>query len=315
METSLDLQNSNRALLWMRFVQKISLIFPREHCEAKFGQLQVLRRDKDALKYAPKVLQDQALKGSRSYSTSTRLRQREIQSAAPGQNDQSASVVADMISRAGEQAIERQPGLKFDMPTLPLPRTEMIKRRYDPLVEQFTKLLMRDGKLSLAQKVHHNISLLANCSLWLTSNVLQNMTYILDYLRTASPPKIDPRRRLMTSMPSPQLPLNPVLYLSLIVDSVAPLVKIRQQKGIQGGGASVPVPVPLALRQRRRAAIQWILDAADRRNDSRLAVRVAQELTAVAEGRSGIWDKRDQVHKLGVAGRSNLQTRTRPSRF
>jgi len=133
------------------------------------------------------------------------------------------------------------------------------------------------------------------------------MAFILDHLRTASPPQINPKRRLLTSLPPPQLPLNPVLFLNLIVDSVAPLIKIRQQKGIAGGGAAVQIPVPLAMRQRRRTAIKWILDAADRRRDSKFAVRVANELTAVAEGRSSVWEKREQVHKLGVAGRSNLK--------
>lgn len=70
-----------------------------------------------------------------------------------GPDDRSTSVVANMIAQATQEAVERQPGLKFDMPELPLPRTENFRHRYDPLVEQFTKLLMEDGKLSLAQKV------------------------------------------------------------------------------------------------------------------------------------------------------------------
>lgn len=53
---------------------------------------------------------------------------------------------------ATDQAIERNPGLKFDMPDR-LPKTEHFKSRYDPVVEQFTKLMMEDGKLSKAQKV------------------------------------------------------------------------------------------------------------------------------------------------------------------
>lgn len=53
---------------------------------------------------------------------------------------------------ATNQAIERDPGLKFDMPDR-LPKTEHFKNRYDPVVEQFTKLMMEDGKLSKAQKV------------------------------------------------------------------------------------------------------------------------------------------------------------------
>ncbi|KAH8700477.1 putative plasma membrane phosphate transporter Pho87 [Talaromyces proteolyticus] len=247
---------------------------------------EILRRDKDALKYAPKVLRDQAKKasGSRSYSTSARLGQ-EVQNSADSIEDPSVLAVADMITLATEDAIDRNPGMKFDTPA-PLSKSDHFKRRYDPVVEQFTKLLMEDGKLSLAQK---------------------NMEVILNHLRTSPPPKIDPRRRLLTTLPAPQLPLNPILYLNLLVDSVSPLIKIRQQKGLAGGGASVPMPVPLSMRQRRRTAIKWILDSADKRKDTDWAMRVANELMAVAEGRSGVWEKREQVHKVGISGRTNLQ--------
>lgn len=61
------------------------------------------------------------------------------------------------------------------------------------------------------------------------------------------------------------------------------------------------------MRQRRRAAIQWILEAAEKRRDSKLSTRVANELLAVAEGRSAIWDKRGQVHKQATTARANLR--------
>jgi ribosomal protein S7 len=252
---------------------------------------EILRRDKDALKYAPKVMQEQmlGLKGSRSYSTSATLRRQGLSGSASTQEDPSIAIVANMIAQVSREVEERPPGLKFDMPTTPLPKTENMRRRYDPLVEQFTKLLMRHGKLSVAQK---------------------NMAFILDHLRTTPPPHLHPTRRLLSAPPAPQLPLNPVLYLTLIVDSVAPLLKIRQQKGIAGGGAALQIPLPLALRQRRRTAIKWILDSAAKRRDSKLAQRVANELVSVAEGKSGVWDRREQVHKIGVAGRSNLKSVT-----
>jgi hypothetical protein len=114
---------------------------------------QILKRDKDALKYAPKVFfQDQNKKGSRSYSTSARLHQEVTQHPAGAPEDPSIASVASMIDLATEQAVERLPGLKFDLPS-PLPKTENVRSRYDPVVEQFTKLLMEDGKLSRAQKV------------------------------------------------------------------------------------------------------------------------------------------------------------------
>lgn len=45
------------------------------------------------------------------------------------------------------------PGHKFGLPSLPLPSTSNLKHRYDPVVEQFTKLIMRHGKLGQAQRV------------------------------------------------------------------------------------------------------------------------------------------------------------------
>jgi hypothetical protein len=98
------------------------------------------------------------LKGSRSYSTSATLRRQEVSGSASIQDDPSITVVANMIAQVTREMEERPPGLKFNMPATPLPKTENMRRRYDPLVEQFTKLLMRHGKLSVAQKVRGGIN-------------------------------------------------------------------------------------------------------------------------------------------------------------
>ena len=71
------------------------------------------------------------------------------------------------------------------------------------------------------------------------------------------------------------------------------------------------IPVPLGQRQRRRTAIQWILKAASNRRDKGsgkggLAQKVAEELIAVVEGRSGVWDRRNAIHKQGVSARANI---------
>ncbi|PWY82912.1 30S ribosomal protein S7 [Aspergillus heteromorphus CBS 117.55] len=253
---------------------------------------EILRRDKDAQKHAPKVMQDQMNRpsGSRSFSTSA-FRMQELQAnnnPSSSSDDASAALVANMIAQVTEQAAELHPGLKFPAPA-ELPRTENFRKRYDTVVDQFTKTIMRDGKLSKAQK---------------------NMSFVLDHLRTAPPPQINPRRRLVGAPPASQLPLNPVLYLTTIIDSVAPLLKLRQQKGIVGGGVSVQVPVPLTLRQRRRTAIMWIVEASEKRRDSQFAYRLANELVAVAEGRSGVWDKREHAHKLATSVRSNVSARS-----
>lgn len=47
----------------------------------------------------------------------------------------------------------QNPGHKFGLPKRPWPEGFNMKKRYHPVLEQITRLLMRDGKLSVAQRV------------------------------------------------------------------------------------------------------------------------------------------------------------------
>ena len=142
------------------------------------------------------------------------------------------------------------------------------------------------------------------------------MAFILNHLRTAPPPTLNPARPLIPGAPPPShLPLNPVLYLTVAIDSVAPLLRIRSQKGAAGGGASLQIPVPLGIRQRRRQAVQWILAAANKKKSrgsgrGLFARRIAEELISVVEGKSSAWERRGLVHKSGTSARMNLNYRT-----
>lgn len=99
-----------------------------------------------------------------------------------------------------------------------------------------------------------------------------------------------------------------------MLDSVAPLVKVRQLKGMAGGGKTLPIPVPLGVKLRRRTAIKWILDSADKRTEIRLADRVSREIINVAEGMSSVWEKRLLVHRVAVSSRINVRVMLQPRR-
>ncbi|CAK7266065.1 hypothetical protein SEPCBS57363_001907 [Sporothrix epigloea] len=176
-----------------------------------------------------------------------------------------------------------------------LPSIGKVQDRYAELISQLTRLMMRHGKLAKAQR---------------------EMAMILNYLRTAPTPKLDPAHPLLPGHPpAGQLPLNPVVYLTFAIDSVAPLIRIMQLSGAAGGGRSLPVPVPLAQRQRRRAAFMWILESVSKKQSrgsgrNTFATRIAEEIVAIAEGRSGLWDKRLQLHKQGTASRINTAALT-----
>ncbi len=83
---------------------------------------------------------------------------------------------------------------------------------------------------------------------------------------------------------------------------------MRSQRGAAGGGVALPIPVPLRQRQRRRIALKWMLDAVEKRaaGGRPFALRMAEEVVAVVEGRSGVWEKRAAVHRAGVAARANV---------
>ena len=141
------------------------------------------------------------------------------------------------------------------------------------------------------------------------------MALILNYLRTTAPPNVHPSRPLLEGYsPAARLPLDPVRYLRLAIDSIAPLLRLRSQRGGAGGGVALQIPVPLSERQRRRTAVMWILNAVEKKRSkgsgrSRFAHKVAEELVAIVEGRSGLWERRGQLHKQGVSARANLNVR------
>lgn len=56
-------------------------------------------------------------------------------------------------SSTAEWGDMQNPGHKFGLPKKPYPEGFNMKKRYHPVLEQLTRLLMRDGKLSVSQRV------------------------------------------------------------------------------------------------------------------------------------------------------------------
>ncbi|KAH6647438.1 ribosomal protein S7 domain-containing protein [Truncatella angustata] len=191
---------------------------------------------------------------------------------------------------AREGLFDEEAGHKFGMP-VPPGKHDKLQDRYPALIHQVTRLLMRDGKLSQAER---------------------HLALTLNFLRISPAPKVNPQKPLLPGAPPPeQLPLNPVLYLTLAIDSVAPLMRIKNMKGMAGGGMALEIPEPLSVRQRRRTAMLWILDVVNKKKSrgsgrTQFASRLAEELIAVVEGKSSVWDKRQIVHKMATASRANL---------
>lgn len=110
-------------------------------------------------------LKQSAPKGSRKFSTSAlrlRLLREGWKQSSPRASRQfstDSKLRQEALTTSENQAIVQ--GHIFDLPALPLPPNSNLKHRYDPIVKQFTNLMMRDGKLSKAQRVCPSVPLIS----------------------------------------------------------------------------------------------------------------------------------------------------------
>ena len=131
--------------------------------------VQILQRDAEAQDKAPEVMkQDMNSKsgsttkppsGSRSFSTSARRNATELQATSNPEGPPPDMAQFQGTRIVGLEYPDAGFGHKFPLPDLkPLGKAVNFKKRYDPVVEQVTRSLMRDGKLSRAQKVWDKFS-------------------------------------------------------------------------------------------------------------------------------------------------------------
>jgi small subunit ribosomal protein S7 len=110
----------------------------------------VVKNDESAKENLPKVLKEDLNstrpKGTRSFSTIARQHM-EMTSLEPQ--------ASSNIPITNDEA---------PAPGIPIPRDLMMKHRYDPLVEQMTNLIMRDGKKATAQRVRDSDRLERSCA-------------------------------------------------------------------------------------------------------------------------------------------------------
>jgi len=94
---------------------------------------------------------------------------------------------------------------------------------------------------------------------------------------------------------------DPVEVFSQAVQNVKPVVEV---KGRRVGGANYQVPVEVRPVRRVALAMRWIREAAQKRGEKSMTVRLAGELQEAAEGRGGAMKKREEVHRMADANKA-----------
>jgi len=88
---------------------------------------------------------------------------------------------------------------------------------------------------------------------------------------------------------------------TLALNNVKPVVEVKSRRV---GGANYQVPVEVRPVRRMALAMRWLREAAVKRSEKSMALRLAGELMDAAEGRGGAMKRRDEVHRMAEANKA-----------
>ncbi len=94
---------------------------------------------------------------------------------------------------------------------------------------------------------------------------------------------------------------DPVEVFTQAMQNVKPVVEVKSRRV---GGANYQVPVEVRPVRRLALAMRWIREAAQKRGEKSMTVRLAGELQEAAEGRGGAMKKREEVHRMADANKA-----------
>jgi small subunit ribosomal protein S7 len=94
---------------------------------------------------------------------------------------------------------------------------------------------------------------------------------------------------------------DPIEVFTAALSNVKPMVEVKSRRV---GGANYQVPVEVRPIRRMALSMRWIREAAVKRSEKSMALRLAGELLDAAEGRGGAMKKRDEVHRMAEANKA-----------
>ena len=94
---------------------------------------------------------------------------------------------------------------------------------------------------------------------------------------------------------------DPLAVLEQALENVRPMVEVKSRRV---GGATYQVPVEVCSERRTTLAMRWVLDAARKRGENTMALRLAGELADAAESRGGAVKKREDTHRMAEANKA-----------
>ncbi|HHO59532.1 MAG TPA: 30S ribosomal protein S7 [Thiotrichales bacterium] len=94
---------------------------------------------------------------------------------------------------------------------------------------------------------------------------------------------------------------EPTEVLDKALENVSPMVEVKSRRV---GGATYQVPVEVRSNRRQTLAMRWLIEAARKRGEKSMQLKLAGELMDAAENRGNAVKKREDTHRMAEANKA-----------
>ena len=94
---------------------------------------------------------------------------------------------------------------------------------------------------------------------------------------------------------------DPMGILDSALENVAPMVEVKSRRV---GGATYQVPIEVRSTRRQALAMRWLIEAARKRGEKSMQLKLAGELMDASEQRGSAVKKREDTHRMAEANKA-----------
>lgn len=94
---------------------------------------------------------------------------------------------------------------------------------------------------------------------------------------------------------------EPMEVLDKALENVSPMVEVKSRRV---GGATYQVPIEVRISRRQTLAMRWLIDAARKRGEKSMQLKLAGELMDASENRGNAVKKREDTHRMAEANKA-----------
>ena len=94
---------------------------------------------------------------------------------------------------------------------------------------------------------------------------------------------------------------EPMEVLGKALENVRPMVEVKSRRV---GGATYQVPVEVRAARRTALAMRWLVEAARKRGEKSMSMRLAGEILDAYESKGAAVKKREETHRMAEANKA-----------